>query len=150
MNVISKNKKAYFTYNILEKMEAGISLNGQEVKSIKSGQINLAGSFAVLRGKEVFLVGLKVPPYQPKNAGASYDPERSRRLLLKKNEINYLIGKTKQKGLTIVPLMVYTKAGKIKIELGLVQGKSAPDKRELIRKREAKRQLESDKRRFNM
>ena len=69
MNVISKNKKAYFTYNILEKMEAGISLNGQEVKSIKSGQINLAGSFAVLRGKEVFLVGLKVPPYQPKNAG---------------------------------------------------------------------------------
>jgi SsrA-binding protein len=150
MRIISKNKKAYFTYNIFEKLEAGISLIGQEVKSIKAGRINLAGSYAVLKKGEVFLIGANVPPYQPKNAPKDYNPERSRKLLLKKSEIRYLIGKTQQKGLTIVPLMIYTKAGKIKVELGIVKGKSKPDKRATIKKREADRQLERTKREFNM
>jgi SsrA-binding protein len=150
MRIISKNKKAYFSYNIQEKLEAGISLTGQEVKSIKAGRINLAGSYAILKAGEVFLTGANIPPYQPKNAPPDYNPERARKLLLKKAEIKYLIGKTQQKGLTIVPLMVYTKAGKIKLELGIVKGKSTPDKRKTIKKRETDRQLERTKREFNM
>ena len=141
MKEISRNKKAYFSYEILERFEAGISLNGQEVKSIKSGRINLAGSYVVIRGGEAYLLGANVPPYQPKNAPADYDPERSRKLLLKKAEINYLIGKTKQKGLTTVPLRVYNIRGKIKLEFALVRGKRKVDKRETIKKRETDREI---------
>jgi len=141
MKEISRNKKAYFNYEILERFEAGISLNGQEVKSIKSGRINLAGSYVVIRGGEAYLLGANVPPYQPKNAPADYNPERSRKLLLKKSEINYLIGKTKQKGLTTVPLRVYNIRGKIKLEFALVRGKRKVDKRETIKKRETEREI---------
>lgn len=144
MKTLSENKKAYFNYLILEKFEAGISLIGQEVKSIKGGRINLAGSYVVLRGKEVYLVGASVPPYQPKNAPADYNPERSRKLLLKKSEIKHLIGKVKEKGLTLVPLRVYTKRGKIKLEFGIAKGKKKADKRELIKKREAERDIKRE------
>jgi len=147
MKVLSENKKVYFNYQILEKFEAGISLIGQEVKSIKSGRINLAGSYVVLKqsfkGKcpEVFLIGANVPPYQPKNIPADYNPERSRKLLLKKSEIKYLIGKVKQKGLTLVPLKVYTKRGRIKLEFGIAKGRKMVDKRELIKKRATDREI---------
>ena len=142
MKTIIENKKAYFNYQIREKFEAGISLIGQEVKSIKSGRINLAGSYVVLKNSEVFLIGANIPPYQPKNAPPDYNPERSRKLLLKKSEIKYLIGKVKQKGLTLVPLKVYTKRGKIKLEFGVAKGKKKFDKRELIKKREFEREKE--------
>lgn len=141
------NKKAYFDYQILEKFEAGISLIGQEVKSIKTGRANLKGSYVVLKepskGKtpEIFLIGCHIPPYQPKNAPPDYDPERSRKLLLKKSEINHLIGKSRQKGLTIIPLRVYTKKGKIKVEFAIAKGKRKPDKRETIKKREIEREI---------
>jgi len=141
MKILAKNKKAYFKYQILEKFEAGISLIGQEVKSIKSGRINLSGAYVVLKNSEVYLIGANIPPYQPKNAPADYQPERSRKLLLKKSEIKYLIGKTKQKGLTLVPLRVYTKKGKIKLEFGIAKGLKKFDKRELIRKREVEREI---------
>jgi len=147
MTTLAENKKAYFNYQMLEKFEAGISLIGQEVKSIKSGRINLAGSYVVLkqpfRGKcpEVFLIGANVPPYQPKNIPADYNPERSRKLLLKKSEIKYLIGKVKQKGLTLVPLKVYTKRGRIKLEFGIAKGRKMVDKRELIKKRATEREI---------
>lgn len=141
MKVLSENKKAYFNYQILEKFEAGISLIGQEVKSIKSGRINLAGSYVILKEGEVLLVGANVPPYQPKNAPTDYNPERSRKLLLKKQEIKHLIGKTKEKGLTLVPLKVYTRRGKIKLGFGLAKGRKKVDKRELIRKRETDREI---------
>jgi len=147
MKVLATNKKAYFDYQILEKFEAGIFLIGQEVKSIKSGRISLKGSYVVLKesikGKtpEVFLIGSDIPPYQPKNAPPDYDSQRSRKLLLKKQEIKYLIGKSKQKGLTMIPLKVYTKRGKIKIEFALVKGKKRADKRELIKKREIEREI---------
>lgn len=144
MKTLSENKKAYFNYLILEKFEAGISLIGQEVKSIKGGRINLAGSYVVLRGEEVYLVGASVPPYQPKNAPADYNPERSRKLLLKKTEIKHLIGKVKEKGLTLVPLRMYTKRGKIKLEFGMAKGKKKADKRELIKKREAERDMKRE------
>ncbi len=141
MPVLAKNKKAYFDYEILEKFEAGISLIGQEVKSIKMGRISLKGSYVVLKNEEIFLIGCHIPAYQPKNAPPDYDPERSRKLLLKKKEIRSLIGKTKQKGLTLIPLKVYTKRGKIKVEIALVKGKRKIDKREIIRKREIEREI---------
>jgi len=142
MKVVTENKKAYFNYQILEKFEAGISLIGQEVKSVRSGRINLAGSYVVLKNSEVYLIGCHIPPYQPKNIPPDYTPERSRKLLLKKSEIKYLIGKSKQKGLTLIPLKVYIKGNKIKLEFGIAKGKKKFDKRELIRKREAEREIQ--------
>ena len=141
MKVLVENKKAYFTYQILEKFEAGISLIGQEVKSIRSGRMSIVGSYVVLKGKEVYLIGANVPPYQPKNAPLDYNPERLRKLLLKKSEIKYLIGKVREKGLTLVPLRVYTKRGKIKLEFGIAKGRKKPDKREVIKKRETEREI---------
>jgi SsrA-binding protein len=142
MRILAENKKAYFNYEILEKFEAGISLIGQEVKSLKTRGVNLAGNYVILKGEEVFWVGANIPPYQPKNAPPDYNPERSRKLLLKKSEIKYLIGKSKQKGLTLVPLKLYTtKSGKIKLEFALARGKKKIDKRELIKKREIEREI---------
>jgi len=142
MKPLAENKKAYFNYEILDRFQAGISLIGQEVKSIKSGRINLAGSFVVLRGEEAYLVGANVPAYQPKNAPRDYDPERSKKLLLRKAEIKKLIGKCKERGLTLVPLRVYAIKGRIKIEFGVAKGRKKIDKRELIRKRETEREIE--------
>ena len=141
MPVLAENKKAYYNYEILEKFEAGISLIGQEVKSLKTRGVNLAGSYAVLKDGEIFWVGAKIPAYQIKNAPPDYNPERSRKLLLKKSEIKRLIGKTREKGLTLVPLKVYTKKGKIKLEFGLVKGKKKADKREKIKKRQVEREI---------
>ena len=141
MGILAENKKAYFDYEIIEKFEAGIVLTGQEVKSIKSGRVNLAGSYVVFKNEEAHLLNAKVPPYQPKNAPADYDPAGLRKLLLKKSEIKYLIGKSKQKGLTLIPLRVYTKRRKIKLEFGIGRGRKKADKRELIKKREAEREI---------
>jgi len=126
---------------VLEKFEAGIVLNGQEVKSIRGGNIGLKGSYVVVREGEVFLIGATVPPYQPKNALPDYDPERSRKLLLKKKEIDYLIGKTREKGLTLIPLKIYSKYAKIKLEFGIAKGKRKSDKRETIKKRDTDREI---------
>jgi SsrA-binding protein len=148
MKILAENKKAYYNFQILEKFEAGISLIGQEVKSLKSGRISLAGSYVVLKGAikgghpEIFLIGANIPPYQPKNVPPDYNPERSRKLLLRRTEIKSLIGKVKQKGLTLVPLRVYTKRGKIKLEFGVAKGKKKADKRESIKKREFGREKE--------
>ena len=151
MKILAENKKAYYNYEILEKFDAGISLFGQEVKSLKERGINLAGSYVVLkqstegRHTEVFWIGAKIFPYQPRNIGASYNPERSRRLLLKKSEIKYLIGKSRQKGLTFIPLKIYTtRSGKIKIEFVIVKGKNKFHKSGLIRKREVGREIQRE------
>jgi len=140
MKIYSENKKALFNYNILEKFEAGLVLFGQEVKSIKTGHINLGGSYVALKGEEPFLVGVKVPPYQPNNAGSDYNDERHRKLLLNKKEINYLIGKTKMKGFSLIPLKIYEKNGRIKLEFGLAKGKKKYDKKEKIKKRDIERE----------
>ena len=145
MKILSENKKAHFNYEILEKFEAGISLIGQEVKSLKTRGVNLAGNFIVLKDEEIFWVGANIAPYQPKNAPADYNPERSRKLLLKKLEIKYLIGKSKQKGLTLIPLKLYTtRGGKIKLEFALAKGKKKFDKKEQIKKREIKREIDKE------
>lgn len=150
MGNLAENRRAYYDYEILEKFEAGLVLIGQEVKSIKEGRINLSNAYVVLRqGRdkqkpEFYLIGSHVPPYQPLNLATSYNPERSRKLLLRKREINYLIGKTQQKGLTLVPLKVYTVKGNIKLEFGIAKGKKSFDKRETIKKREANREIERE------
>jgi len=138
---IATNKRAFFDYQILETYEAGIELKGYEVKSIKTGRINLAGSYAVLKNNQVWLINADVPPYQPKNTPSDYDSKKSRRLLLRKTEIKGLIGQIQEKGLTLVPLKVYTKNRKIKIEIGLAKSRKKVDKRELIKKRESKKEI---------
>lgn len=134
--VIVINRRATFDYQILEKYEAGIELKGWEVKAIKTGHINLAGSFAAVKDDQIWLTNADIPPYQPANTPPDYDPGRSRRLLLKKSQIKELIGKTKEQGLTLVPLRVYIKNRRIKIELGLASSRKKTDKREAIKKRE--------------
>jgi len=139
--IYSENKKGYYDYNILDKFEAGIVLFGQEVKSIRTGHINLSGSYISLKGSEFYLVGVKIPAYQPNNVGAGYNEERQRKLLLNKKEINELIGKAKQKGFSLIPLKVYDKNGRIKLEFGLAKGKKKYDKKEKIKKRDIGREV---------
>lgn len=144
MKILATNKKVSHNYQILDKFEAGISLLGLEVKSIKMGHISLAGSYIVIdRNNEAFLIGATVSPYQPKNTPKNYNEQRSRKLLLKKSEIKYLIGKSKQKGLTLLPLLVYTIGRKIKIEIGVAKGRKQFDKREKIKKREFQRRKQA-------
>jgi len=142
IKILAENKKARFDHQILEKFEAGLSLVGSEVKSLKTKGVNLAGSYVVVKNEEFFWIGATIPPYQPKNAPTDYNPERSRKLLLTKAEIRQLIGKSSQKGLTLIPLKVYIKGGKIKLEFGVTKGLKKSDKREIIKKREFKRQKE--------
>ncbi len=141
--VITTNKRACFDYEILETYEAGIELRGFEVKSIKTGRINLAGSYVIIRDNQAQLLNADIPAYQPKNMPVDYDPKRSRRLLLKKSEIKNLIGRVQEKGLTLVPLRVYTKGRqqRIKIEIGLAKSRKRYDKRELIKKREVGKEM---------
>jgi SsrA-binding protein len=137
----AENRKARFNYEIVEKYEAGIELVGTEVKSVRGGQMSLDAAFVIVRGGEVFLINSNIPPFQPKNAPKDYDPLRNRRLLLTKKEINELAGNEKNKSLTIVPISVYNKNRKIKVEIALVKGKKKFDKRETIKKRETDREI---------
>ena len=141
MQILSDNKKAYYDYEILEKFEAGLVLQGHEVKSIKGGHINLTGSYVVFRQEEPYLIGAKIPAYQPKNAPADYNPEQSRRLLLNKKEIDYLIGKVNERGFSLIPLKVYEQNGRIKLEFALAKGKKKFDKKESIKKRDVERDI---------
>ena len=141
MKIFSENKKGGFDYEIIERYEAGMVLFGQEVKSIKTGHINLSGTFVTIRNGEPFLVGVKVPPYQPNNAGADYNEERQRKLLLNKKEINYLMRRSKERGFSLIPLKVYEKSGRIKLEFGLAKGKRKYNKKEKIKKRDVEREV---------
>lgn len=139
--VYAENRRATFDYEILERVEAGMSLLGGEVKAIQNGKMNIAGSFVIFRGGIPYLMGSDIPPYQPINTPDNYDPSRARPLLLNKKEIRYLEGQIHDKKLTIVPLKVYNKGNRIKVELGLGKHKKDRDKREAIAKRETKREL---------
>lgn len=142
MPTLATNRQAKFHYKILEKYEAGLVLAGHEVKSIKKGHISLRGSYVTIKNQEAWLMNALISPYQPKNTPDNYEPIHPRKLLLHKQEIKSLIGKTKQKGLTLVPLRVYTKRRIVKLEFGLGQGKKKTDKRETIKKRETKRKID--------
>ena len=141
MEMFSENRRAKFDYEILDTLEAGIVLHGFEVKSVRLGRMNLAGAHVLVRGNELWLLNADIPPYQPNNTPNEYDSTHTRRLLAKKDEIKALIGKQKSAGLTLVPLKVYNKAGLIKVLVGLAKPKKKGDKREAIRKREAKREI---------
>jgi SsrA-binding protein len=141
MVTYADNRKARFDYEVLKTLSAGIELTGPEVKSVRSGKVNLAGAFVSVRGGEVFLLGAEVVPYQPKNQEADYDPKRARKLLLEKNEIQELAEAESTRGLTIVPLSVYNKGRFIKVDLAIARGKKQFDKREAIKKRDTERDL---------
>lgn len=142
MQTYASNSKAHFDYRILETLEAGLVLVGHEVKSIRAGRCSIKGAYVKIIGEEAWLLGATVSPYQPGNVPADYDQQRSRKLLLKKKELNYLIGKSQEKGLTLVPIKLYNKNGLIKLEVGIGQGKKKADKREKIIKRETQRKIE--------
>lgn len=136
-----KNKKAYFNYAVLEKFEAGLKLSGTEVKSIKDGRVSFEGSYISFREDGSYWVNGTVPAWQPKNAPARYEPTRPRKLLLSKKEIGYLRGRSEEKGLTVVPLRIYSKKGNLKMEVGLVRRKKKWDKREALKKRAQERDV---------
>jgi len=133
-------KKAFLKYSPIESFAAGLELTGQEVKSLRNKLGSLDGSRVVVRGGEAFIVGMTIPAYQSTNAPKSYDPERARRLLLTKKEISYLYAAESKKGLTIVPLEVYTNKELIKVRIAIVRGKGKSDKREDLKKRDALRE----------
>lgn len=138
---LAENRNARRRYHILETLEAGISLTGHETKSARRGTVSLKGAFVVLRGEQPVLINAHIGSFQPKNAPKGYDPRRARSLLLRKKEIQRLLGKRAGEGLTLVPIRLYTRAGRIKIEVGLARSKSKADQRESLKAREAEREI---------
>lgn len=141
MEIIARNRKASFQYEILEKFEAGIVLTGTEVKSIRNKDVSINESFAHVSNSEVFIHEMHIGQYKQGNR-QNHEPKRVRKLLLHKREIKKILGKVKQKGFTMVPLSLYFKEGLVKVELALVRGKTTIDKREDIKKRTVEREIQ--------
>jgi len=141
IKIVQRNKRAWFNYQIDEKFEAGLVLKGSEVKSIRDGKVAIHDAYARVKNGEVWLIGMDVALYPQAGPHNNHEPRRVRKLLLHKREIRRLIGKTKEKGLTLVPLALYFKDGFAKLEIGLARGKKQYDKRESIKKREVERGL---------
>lgn len=142
MTTLATNKRAVFDYEILDEYEAGLVLSGAEVKSVKNGHLSLKGSFVSIHEGELYLTNAHISPYPFANPLTPYDPTRSRKLLVRKAEIKSLIGKLHVKGLTLVPLRVYTKRRLIKLKFAIGRGKKAFDKRGDIAKKESKREMD--------
>ncbi len=141
MKIITKNKKLFHDFEVLETYDAGLELFGYEVKAVKGGQIKIDGAYILFKQNEAFLVGAHIAPWRFKAPDAGYDPYRRRRLLLKRKEIDYLNGKSTVQGLTVKPISVYTtESGLLKLELGVMRGKKKFDKRETIKQRELSRE----------
>jgi len=141
VKLVQRNKKAYFNYEIAEKLEAGLVLKGSEVKSIRDGKVSIAEAYARLKGGEVWVVGMDVAQYPQAGPYNNHEPRRPRKLLLHRSEIRKLAGKIQQKGLTLVPLALYFKDGYAKLEIGVARGKKQFDKRHTIKAREADRDI---------
>ncbi|MDY6900333.1 MAG: SsrA-binding protein SmpB [Cyanobacteriota bacterium] len=139
--VIADNRQARYLYEILETYEAGIQLTGTEVKSIRAGRANLQDGYALIRDNEAWLLNVHISPYNSSGKFFNHEPRRSRKLLLHRDEIRKLIGKTEQQGLTLVPLKMYLKGGWVKISIALGKGKKVHDKRETIKKRQDQREM---------
>ena len=139
-NLIS-HSRARFDYEIMESFEAGIELLGNEVKSIRNHQGKIEGTHIIVRGGEAYIIGMHIPPYQPNNTAENYDADRNRKLILTKKEIIELEGADAKKGLTIVPLALYPKGSKIKVNIAIVRGKKNFDKRASIKKRDTDREI---------
>lgn len=147
MPVLAQNKKAIFDYEILDKYEAGLVLQGHEVKAVKAGQVSLKGSFISGRKlgqrMEFYLINAQISPYRPAGPLPDYNQRRERKLLLRQREIAHLLGKSQAEGLTLIPLKIYTKHSFLKLEFAIARGKKKYDKRETIKKRELERRLRS-------
>jgi SsrA-binding protein len=141
IKLISNNRQARYLYEILDTYEAGIQLLGTEIKSIRAGRINLRDGYALIRKGEVWLINVHISPYEAGGHYFNHEPLRNRKLLLHRKEINKLIGKLEQKGLTLVPLKMYFKGSLVKVSLGLGKGKKLHDKRETIKRRDDQRQI---------
>ncbi|AMW27365.1 SsrA-binding protein SmpB [Arthrospira platensis] len=140
--ILTDNRKARYLYEILDTYEAGIELKGTEVKSIRAGRSNLQDGYALVRDGEVWLINVHISPYENTSNFFNHDPRRTRKLLLHRQEINKLIGQVEQKGLTLVPLRMYLKRGRVKVMIGLARGKKLHDKRETIRRRDDARSMQ--------
>ena len=138
---IATNRRARHEYEILETLEAGLVLRGTEVKSLRAGQVNFKDSYATVKQSEMWLLGCHIPPYSH-GTDANHDPERDRKLLLHGREIRRLVGKIAERGLTVVPLKMYFKSGRAKIEIGLARGKKLHDKRATLRDRQTRREMD--------
>jgi SsrA-binding protein len=141
MEPLAENRRARFDYEIADTYEAGIALHGYEVKSVRNGHFQITGARVLIRGGEAWLVNSHLPPYQPKNTPSTYEEDRARRLLLKKDEISALTGSLQEKGNVLVPLRVYLKNHFIKLELGLGRARKKSDKREVLKKRSHQREM---------
>lgn len=141
MPTLAVNKKARHDYEILETFEAGIQLEGQEVKTIREGRVGLLGSYVNIRQGQAWLLNAHIPKYPQAGPLPGYDPYRTRRLLMHRRELMKLMGRLEQKGLTLIPLSVYTKRSLIKLEIGLGRGKTKHDKRDTVRKRDLDREV---------
>lgn len=146
MKILALNKKASFDYQILETFEAGMVLFGYEVKSIRAGQMSLKGAYISFKTNkknisEAYLIGAFIPLYKPAGRRDEYSPERPRKILLKKKEINHLLGKKQEKGLTVIPIKVYTNSSFIKLEIAIVKGKKSFDKREDLKKKDVEKHI---------
>ncbi len=142
MSILAINKRAGFDYLLSDEYEAGLVLNGQEVKSVRAGQVSLKESFVTLKGNELYLTNAYITPYKQAGLKQINDPTRSRKLLLRKAEIRQLIGKVRTQGLTLVPLRLYTKKRLLKLAFAIGKGKKKIDKREATAKKETKRKIE--------
>lgn len=141
IDIVTQNKKAFYDYFIEETFEAGIMLTGTEVKSLRAGKANLKDSYARIKDGEIFLLNTHISPYNQADGFKQHEPERTRKLLLHKKEIMKLLGKTREKGYTLVPTKIYFKDGKAKVEIGLARGKTSYDKRDTIKARDVKREI---------
>jgi len=144
MKIVASNKKAYFNYEIIESLEAGIALLGSEVKSIRDGRVSLKDSFAEIKNGEVFLLHMNISPYEQANI-FNHDPLREKKLLLHRQQIKRLIGKIREKGYTLIPTKVFlNEKGKVKVEISLAKGKRTYDKKRAIKERDIEREIRSE------
>ena len=141
VQVVARNKRARYDYSVEETLEAGLELLGSEVKGLRSGAANLSDAYAIPRGSELYLLNTRIGPYSH-TASFSHEPTRSRRLLLHRSEINRWTAKVRERGYSIIPLMLYFKRGRAKVQLGLCRGKTHEDRRADIKEREARREIE--------
>lgn len=147
MPTLATNPRAKFDYDILKTYEAGIVLTGQEVKSVREGHVSFKGAYATLKGGEVWLLNAHISPYKKAGKLQGYDPTASRKLLLHNREIAELIGKVQSQGLTLIPISLYTRGRRLKVELGLARGRKKYEKRAVIKKRAAEREIREQLRR---
>ena len=141
VKIVSKNRKAWHDYHILDTYEAGIALTGSEIKSVRANQVSLRDGYALVRNGEIWLENVHIAPYNQANR-ENHEPRRPRKLLLHRREINRLTGKLREKGLTLIPLSMYLKNSRAKVELGLAKGKRQYDKRVALKEKEARRQID--------